>query len=115
MKKIILLVAVFVCLTHGNAQQRTKDSLKTLLKKEKQDTGRVTLLNHLSYAYGNNKPDTAILLAYEALSLSKRIGFVKGEAGSLNMLAIVYSHSGNEAKALENYLQALKLYEQIND
>jgi two-component system NtrC family sensor kinase len=115
MKKIILLVAVFLCLTQGNAQQRTKDSLKTLLKKEKQDTGRVTLLNHLSYAYGNNKPDTAILLAYEALSLSKRIGFVKGEAGSLNMLAIVYNHSGNGAKALENYLQAQKLYEKIND
>jgi len=115
MKKIILLLAAFFCLTNSYAQQRVKDSLKTLLKKEKRDTARVWLLTSLSNAYGANKPDTAMLLALEALSLSQRIGFVKGEAASLGYIGNFYRNVGNRPKAMEVTLKSLKLNEKSNN
>lgn len=80
MKKIILLLAAFFFLSNGNAQSKIK-SLKILLQKEKQDTGKVMLLTALSLAYSSSKPDTAMLLALQGLSLSQRIGFDKGRGG----------------------------------
>ena len=120
MKKIILLLlAAFFCLTNSNAQSinnsKARDSLKILLQKEKQDTNRVLLLADLSFAYSYNKPDTAMILALEAFALSKRLGFVKGEAISLNRIGSAYRQVGNDPKAMEVLLQALKLNERINN
>ena len=116
MKRILffMLPALFF-LNNSYSQQRVKDSLKTLLKKEKRDTARVRLLNELCFAYYTNKPDTAMVLALEALNLSNRIGFLKGEAASLNRMGNVYGLVNNVPKALEVYLQALKLNEKINN
>lgn len=119
MKIIIFFLAAFFCVANLDAQtnntsKNTKDSLKILLHKEKQDTGRVMLLTELAYAYYTNKPDTTIILALEALSLSKRIGFVKGEAASLNRIGSAYAVLGNRHKAMEVFLKALKLSEKIN-
>ncbi|MDP2414985.1 tetratricopeptide repeat protein [Daejeonella sp.] len=119
MKSIILFLAAFFCITSLNAQnfnvgKNTKDSLKILLQKEKQDTGRVMLLTELAYAFNTNNRDTTIILALEALSLSQRIGFVKGQAASLIRIGSYYNASGNRAKAMEVFLKALKLSEKIN-
>ena len=113
MQKIILLsIAAFLHLT-SHAQTNLKDSLKILLQKEKQDTSRVMLLAELSYAYVSDRPDTAMLLALEALSLSQRIRFVKGEAISLHRIGNAYV--GNSPKRMEFMLQSLKLNEKINN
>ncbi len=114
MKYIIPFLLINLFLTHSNAQPN-KDSLKILLQKEKQDTNRVMLLNQLSNAYLTNKPDTAKLLALEALSLSKHIGFVKGESRSLHMSGLAYRFLGNSPKSMEYFLQTLKLDEKINN
>ena len=73
------------------------------------------LLNELNYEYGGNKPDTTMILALEALSLSKRIGFVKGETASLHRIGLTYWTVGNNPKAMEAFLSALKLDEKINN
>ncbi len=115
MKKIFLLLLLALCINKSHAQNRVKDSLKLLLQKEKQDTSRVMLLNALNYEYGGNKPDTTMILALEALSLSKRIGFVEGETASLNRIGLTYWTVGNNPKAMEAFLSALKLDEKINN
>ncbi len=119
MRSIILFLLAFFCVTNLDAQiynigKNTKDSLKILLQKEKQDTGRVMLLTELAYTFNTNNRDTTIILALEALSLSQRIGFVKGQAASLIRIGSYYSASGNRAKAMEVFLKALKLSEKIN-
>ena len=115
MLKIILLLLLIFCFSAESfAQLSVKDSLKILLQKEKQDTGRVMLLTELAYAHYTNKPDTTIILALEALSLSQRIGFVKGQAASLNRIGSAYAVLGNRHKAMEVFLKALKLSEKIN-
>ncbi|MDO8995307.1 MAG: tetratricopeptide repeat protein, partial [Sediminibacterium sp.] len=124
MKKIILLLlAAFFYLSNNYAQTSNtinnprlrKDSLTTLLKKEKRDTSRVLLLAQLSRIIAVNNPDSAIILALEALSISQRIGFAKGEEASLVAVGHTYRTISNFPKAMEAFLRALKLNEKINN
>jgi tetratricopeptide (TPR) repeat protein len=115
MKKIIFLLIIFPGIHHIYAQSTVRDSLSQLLQKEKSDTSRVLLLVQLSYQYAFSKPDSAMLLALKGLELSRRIGFPKGEAASLNRIGSNYNLLGNYLKAMQLHLQALQISEKIND
>jgi len=69
---ILLLIPVF-----SNAQTNPANSLKQLLKTETSDTSRANLLLKLAFTYYSSKPDTTLLLAQQALSLSKKNRFYK--------------------------------------
>ncbi len=56
-----------------------------------------------------------MVLALEGLALSRRIGFVKGEAVSLNRIGGSFITLGNYPKAMESLLQALKINERIKN
>ncbi len=115
MKRILLFFFTCLCISYSYAQTNARDSLKQLLQKEKTDTGRVLLLAELAYQLHESKPDTAMALALDALTIARRIGFEKGEALSLNRMGNTYNISGNYPKAMETYLQALHINERIND
>lgn len=115
MKKIIILLFLTLNIHYANTQTNVRDSLKQLLQKEKTDTVRVLLLADMSYEYLESKPDTTMILALEALELSRGIGFAKGEAMSLTRIGNVYTVLGNYSKAMEILLQALKINEKINN
>ncbi|HLG38512.1 MAG TPA: tetratricopeptide repeat protein [Chitinophagaceae bacterium] len=115
MKKIILLFIVSLSISYINAQTGNRDSIIQLLQKDKEDTSRVLHLADLSFEYSESKPDTTMVLALEALSLARRIGFEKGAAVSLNRVGNAYHTLGNYPKAMEVYLQALKINERINN
>ena len=104
-----------LCISYSYAQTNARDSLKQLLQTEKTDTGRVLLLADLSFEYLESKPDTTLVIALEAYTLSKRIDFLKGEALSLNRVSNAYYALGNYPKAMECLLQALEIYEKINN
>ena len=99
----------------GNSQNLTSDSLKELLKKEKQDTSRVMILAGLSRAYLDSKPDTARLFAQMGLTLAKKIKYEKGQARCLKLIGSIMGETGNYPKSLEFLLQALKICETTND
>ncbi|HEV2831003.1 MAG TPA: tetratricopeptide repeat protein, partial [Hanamia sp.] len=115
MRRIVKLFLLLLIPFFSNAQTNRIDSLQQLLKTETKDTSRVLLLNQLGTAYMYSKPDTALLLAQQALPLSKKAGFTKGEAASLLLMGNVFINTGNYPKALEALLQALKKYEAIQD
>ena len=116
MKKIILILPLITLgINYSNAQTGNRDSIKHLLQNDKEDTSRVLHLADLSFEYLESKPDTTMILALEALSLSRRIGFLKGEAVSLNRMANAYTSLGNYPKALEVSIQALQINEKINN
>ena len=115
MKKVIIQILISFLNIYSHAQTNVTDSMKQLLQKEKTDTGRILLLAELSFQLHESKPDTALLLALEAIALSKRIGFKKGEAASLNRIGNAFSVLGNDPKAMECFLQALKINEKINN
>lgn len=107
---LFLVIPIF-----SNAQSNTIDSIKQLLKSEQPDTTRVLLLNQLSLAYRLTKPDTALTLTQEALSLARKASYVSGEARSLSGIASIFRITGNYPKALQLHLEALKKAEAIGD
>jgi tetratricopeptide (TPR) repeat protein len=117
MKKLMtLFVAIHLLQNLPVAGQTSaSDSLKQLLQTERQDTTRVNLLNQLAVQYYFNNPDTALVFGQQALALARKTGFSRGEAGSLNRIGNVFSYTGNFAKALELYLEALKTAEALKD
>jgi tetratricopeptide (TPR) repeat protein len=113
MKKI-LLVLIVLNFSTGHTQDNVRDSLKQLLRNSKEDTSRVIQLEALSFNLLVSNPDTAMILAMEALTLSNRLNFEKGIAISFNSVGNVYNISGNYPKSMELYLQALQLNEKIH-
>ena len=115
MKRVLKIFLLLLLSPFCKAQTNTIDSLKRLLQNEKQDTSRVMQLYRLSTNYMYSKPDTALLLAQQSLSLSNKIGFAKGEALSINQIGTVFTSTGNYLKALQLHLKALKIAETSQD
>lgn len=115
MRKIVVFLLLILCITGNYAQINERDSLKTVLQTTKADTARVMALVNLSYLYYESNPDTGMTLALQAVELSRRIHFLKGESYSLNAVGNVYSILGNYPKSMDNFLQALQINEKINN
>ncbi len=114
-KTILLLLAIYFVQANVTAQNKAIDSLNQLLKNEKRDTSRVLLLNMISQLYVTHMPDSALALAQQCFSISKKIGFKKGEAISMNRMANAFNTTGNYPKALELHLASLKIAEEVGD
>ena len=115
MKKIILLLVILTSLSYCNAQTGNRDSIKNLILNDKEDTTRVKDLANLSYEYIESNPDTMMIIALEGFTLSTKIGWEKGKAISLNRMGGACYSMGNYNKAMECYLQALKINEKIKN
>lgn len=98
----------------SNAQKARADSLSRLLTDEQTDTGRITLLWQLASATSSYKPDTALTIGFEALSLARKENYLEGESRATGILANVFMRIGNYPKALELNIEKLKLEEKRN-
>ena len=110
-RKYILLLILLTISIVSFSQKDKADSLSLLLAKEKTDTNRVNLLRQLATAIGVYNPDTALILSYQSLSLSRNIGYIEGESRAIGVLANTFRKFGNFSKALELNIQKLKLEE----
>ena len=108
-----LLIFVFFY-TASQAQSLKIDSLQNLLRSEKQDSNRVTLLWKLAEQYQFFKPDTTLQLAQQALLLARHIGYKEGESRSLAAMATGQYLLGNYPSALNNYMNKLQIEEKRN-
>src|SRR5690349_22303021 len=114
MRILILAALILFCIT-AKAQNTETDSLKRLFPVTEDGAKRINILEGLSYAYLSSYPDTALKYALEGLQLTKDIDNRKGEAICINALGNVYFHIGDNAKALEYYLEYLKIKEELKD
>jgi tetratricopeptide (TPR) repeat protein len=113
--KLWLLFAMMCCNINAQAQNNETDSLKKLLETTPEGINRVNVFENLSYAYLSSSPDSALKYAMDGLQLAKQINSRKGEAICLDALGNVYFHIGDNAKALELYLEFLKIKEELKD
>jgi tetratricopeptide (TPR) repeat protein len=100
------------------AQNATQDSIRVYYERlaaEKADTSRAKLLYVLAYYYQFYNLDSSIILARSAYDLSKSHKFEKGMARSRGIMAGAYNKLGNYTKALEYYLEGLKILERLKD
>src|SRR5688572_3600503 len=103
LRVLLTLAVVLHCFTDLTAQTRliyNIDSLKRVLSTDLADTNRVWALNNLARNIRNT--DSIPILTEEAITLSQKVGFFKGEAEAYNSLALWYNQNGNYPKALEH-------------
>lgn len=121
MKKKIYLVqflCVFVFLFQTqkiSAQRNIIDSLLIKVKTEKKDTAKTLIYANLSREYLFSNFDSSYYFIDKGLSLSKKLNFKKGIAWNLVTFSAYLNQIGNQTKALELGIEALKISEEIND
>ena len=118
MKKTAILIYLIVFASSSFAQNKgntTIDSLKTELRKVKEDTIKVEILNQLSSE--TNYLDNTISLNYalSANKLAKKIFWNKGIADSYANLGKCYWVKSNFSKAFDYSYKSLKIHEKINN
>jgi serine phosphatase RsbU (regulator of sigma subunit)/Tfp pilus assembly protein PilF len=90
------------------------DSLKSILKttagKEK-----VEILNTICDSYVYVNPDSAMRYGELGLELAKKTGYRLFEAAILTNIGNIYVQSGEYAKALDRYIEAEKIYDEIKE
>src|SRR5881397_2305504 len=79
MKNRGLLLLLILLVKSVVAQQVLIDSLTRELSTAKEDTSKVKLLGELAKSFYLFKPDTAIMLAQQAYTLSQKITYPQGE------------------------------------
>lgn len=114
-KTLAGFLALFVLFgTPARAQLARADSLTKLLSSTTDDTMRVRLMWNLASATSIFNPDTALTIAFEALSLARKVDDKEGESRATGILANTFLKIGNFPKALELNLEKLKLEEKRN-
>jgi signal transduction histidine kinase len=98
------------------AQNQNKiDSLLQVLSTSKEDTNKVKTLNTLGRKLSRINPDTSIILANQALSLSEKLTSKKHIAIAYSVIGWANFVKGNYSSALENYFKELSLKEDLGD
>jgi signal transduction histidine kinase len=109
-----VFLAIILFPHFANAQNNKIDSLKTVLQTAKDDTNKINILNALaSNLIDKGGFDSAMTYASAAKDLAEKTQFKKGIASSYNNTGNVYLKQGDYTKALKNYLQALKVWEEF--
>lgn len=111
MRKYCLAMLSIFCVLQLCAQKSKVDSLASLLAVEERDSNKVTLLWNMANASNIYNPDTALAFSQKALYLAQKIKFIEGESRALGITANTFLKIGNYPRALEFYLQKLKIEE----
>src|SRR5262245_13796582 len=115
MKKYFFLY-LLACSTGISGQNKSIDSLKTILPDVKSDSQKVNTFNALSREMWHaDDYSQAVKFAGRAMSLADSIGYDKGRAGALINLGYVYYSQGSYPEALKNSFDALKICENLRD
>ncbi|MCU0437415.1 MAG: tetratricopeptide repeat protein [Raineya sp.] len=110
----ISLLLFFGLLGHLKAQTPTLDSLRRIVRAiPKDDTTKAETMALMALGYMNYKPDSALVLAQQALKMSEKLSFKRGIARSLIYEGIYFNNKGDYDKALESLTKGLKISQDI--
>lgn len=98
------------------AHDKEVDSLKNILNKMPDDTNKVNTLRLLFIAtIDKHSANEALPIAMTQLQLAKKLNYPKGIAQAYKLSGVAYWSMANMEKAIENYLNALKFYEKLDN
>lgn len=117
MKKLVLLFSISIfCLQLARAQKSDVDSLAKAYKKNKQDTTLVQLLDNKAIEMElQTNADSGLLHTRQALAISRRIHYEKGEAQSLADMANFLNEKGDLPGSLKVTFEVLPMATKLND
>lgn len=113
-RKILFILTTLVS-TVLVAQNETIDSLWKTYGKTKNDQDRIQLLHEISDAFKDIDINEGILVAYQALNLSRQINYLPGVFDACNNLGIYYDLSGQLDSSFLYYDKALITGIQLDD
>ncbi len=108
---ILLLVACF----SFQSKASNLDSLSNYISSASEDTTKVEALIKLGKKLRNGQVDSATKIFEQALQLSKKIKWKKGEALAYGTLATCKSIQSDYPGAIEYYYNALAIHEELNN
>lgn len=110
-----LLAIMLLCAVPSAAQSDGLDSLKRLLRTEKDDSARVVLLSELAYNLSMVSPDSAQPYIDEEMALSQKLNIPRLIANALNDQALLCYHRGDITRSLAFNLRALDIRRTIGE
>jgi two-component system sensor histidine kinase/response regulator len=120
--RIVLIgLGLFGLVTEANAQSeailRLRASLAGMTRQPgyAQDPAYVDTLDRLAYVFYGISSDSAFFYGRSALNLSKRDGYVRGEAESWRILGNTYEMLGDYSRMLSCYHQSLDIAEKAGN
>jgi two-component system NtrC family sensor kinase len=109
-KKFVKILSLFLLLAFNTgAQNKFVDSLKRQLPNLKEDTTGALLLSDLCYYFRYTNVDSSLYYGNAAISLCKKLRFLRGEADALNKMGLAYREKGDLPKSLELQFKALQI------
>jgi tetratricopeptide (TPR) repeat protein len=114
----IFLISLILSSIFAVAQpdkHRLIDSLIRVEKQTKEDTSRTLVLCELAIAHLGVDPEKSKQYATEAADLASRINYKKGQAAAYQNLGVAYHDLGKYTEAIDAYIKALKVREEMND
>lgn len=112
---LVVAAAFFVHYTPAFGQSGRIDSLEQQLRDEKAPSRQAHLLNELSYESRKNDFQKSIDFAVRARELAIKNNLAKEVARSYLNSGTAYYFQGSHEQALSDYVQARRVYEQLND
>lgn len=111
MKNKLLFIAIISMCSVVLAQNHKTDSLYNLLNQPQPDTTKADILIELGREYQLTNSDSTFLLSYQAYRISIKNKYLSGISRSATLIGNVYLETGNYPKALEYYIEKLKIEE----
>ena len=116
MKKSLVILCALCLLSSSFCFSQNKDSLWLVYNNKSQtDTTRLKALYTLANSYLDNNPYTAIVFAQLELQLAEKTNQPKYKAKALNLIGVLHKNKGLYPLALDYFLKALKIFEEIKD
>ncbi|HEY9083806.1 MAG TPA: tetratricopeptide repeat protein [Vicingaceae bacterium] len=111
----ILYILLFVACFSFQSKASNLDSLSNYINSTPEDTAKVEALIKLGKKLRNGQVDSATTIFQQALQLSKKIKWKKGEALAYGTLATCKSIQSDYPGAIEYYYNALAIHEELNN
>lgn len=105
---VLLIFSLFTAAASGQ-QYLAVDSLKDILRTSKQDTILALALRELSVEYRGFDLDSSLMLGQQALKISERAKFPRGQARSFAALAGTYRLLGELPKAWDHTNRCMQI------
>ncbi|MBI4645974.1 MAG: hypothetical protein HY738_05100 [Bacteroidia bacterium] len=115
--RYLFIILFFILLTDIQSEtvsdDTVVDSLEQLLSKSAEDTNKVIVLYNLCCEVTSSGYNKALDYGRQALMLSSKLNYKKGEAYSLYHIAGVYNYYHSANRAVEYFNESIKVFKNI--
>ncbi|HLU85092.1 MAG TPA: tetratricopeptide repeat protein [Vicingaceae bacterium] len=111
----ILYILLFVTCFSLQSKASNLDSIANFIASAPEDTTKVEALIQLGKKLRNGQVDSATIIFEQALRLSEKIGWKKGEASAYFSIGSCKNIKSDYPAAIAFFYKALAIYEKLND